>query len=833
MQSNLLIDPPHVDGPSDLERACQAIDIALRLGDPAAAQQSAVLLLSRYPAAVLLLVLLGFSLLEQGQPEAAIERFRHALRLHPLDASAWAGLAGALAALGHRRTADTALRRAALYDPLGSDALTPGVAEGAAALGAGIAYLRQGHAALAAAELAVTVEQHPDRDDLRLHYVEALRRCGHLALARRQLAIVMRPVPTLPVLLLRAALDLPVASVDHLRMAIARYDPTGQLARRFFAPEVPPWPLPVAPVLADPAELSMLAAYLPALSRTHHDPVKSSLVAHRAVHDQPDGDVQQMLATTRRLHTTLSLPRGAGGPAVAAAEREGPRIILSCRAALLRRYGDVGFAAIDRRLRDLVAAFEHAGARTFCSYIDDAESLRLADGLAFAPVDQRPEAIETLVRTMAQELGYEAHHPPTLLLVGGHEIVPLHHLDNPMPDDDDSVPSDNPYASDDAGYILPQRIVARLPTDAQPQPSLLLRLLDRMIDHHANPSTRRQGGLAALPLFRSRQQAGRRNQVPAFAYSAEVWQDASRAVLDALNRHAALTTCPPEGAETLDIERSLDHHLLYLNLHGAAGLPNWYGQPRSSGADAAAHLPVALRPDQLAHLSLAGTLLVSEACYGMDLNDRTPASSIPLRALAEGVLACVGATVNAYGSTEEPLVGADLLCALLFERLAQGLPIGVALHQARIEFARAMYRRQGYLDDVDIKTLTEFVLLGDPWARASLQRAPESAWPTSKVVAMERVPKPRQRIALIEEQVPRAMVNKARGLLRSLLPTAPAAPLQITAHENPRFSRKGEPETDLVFSAYGQRLTVDGHQTTQMAQVTLRGQAVVKVAITR
>ena len=42
------------------------------------------------------------------------------------------------------------------------------------------------------------------------------------------------------------------------------------------------------------------------------------------------------------------------------------------------------------------------------------------------------------------------------------------------------------------------------------------------------------------------------------------------------------------------------------------------------------------------------------------------------------------------------------------------LPVGDALLNAKIDYAKRQIRRQGFLDEDDQKTLLEFVLYGDP-----------------------------------------------------------------------------------------------------------------------
>ena len=859
---------PDLSTPITARQARLAIELALRLGDPAAARRASGALCRCFPEAIAPLVLIARALLDLGDARSAIEHFRRALARNPLDAVAWAGLAAALACCDQHTASNAALARAALHDPLGSESLAPGIVQPPQPLSLGVIYLRRGMAELAAAELAATLAQHPQRDDLRLYYAEALRRTGDHAAARRQLsAIAPADPPGLPFLLLSAALGTDSDAIARLQARCARYDPDGQLTRLFFAPELPPWQLPAPPPVPWDDELAAIAGYLPLLPATPGHPASilddqrshgagqksAAFYSHTLrpggqgapgstagitlttgeppVAARPDPEVSAFVATTERLRRRLAAVSGDPGPLIPWSDgRRLTQVVLGCKAALVRRYGEAGFAAIDRRLHALAAAFQRRGVTTYCCYIDDAASLRIDDQAALAAVPPEAPAIRDLVRTLAAMCADRQRELRMLVLIGGDDLIPFHRLPNPLPDGDEAVLSDNLYASDDAGYLLPQRIVARIPEGAGADPALLLALLDQMLDWHTGRVSYSSIGGLRVPLFGIRAGAAPAHALAPLGYSAEVWRATSRAVLDALDPEAPLYSSPPLDADTLETAALLDHHLLYLNLHGAAGLPNWYGQP--AAAEQAARLPVALRPEQLAGSRSTGGLLISEACYGLDLAGRTPANSIPLRALLEGTRACVGATVNAYGGITPPLLGADLLCQRLLTHLARGAPVGEALYQARLEFAQTMYRRQGYLDDVDIKTLIEFVLLGDPWAGA----APGGAtvmWPSDRVASLERVPKPRPKAVLLEEQVPHELVRRARDALKRLLPGATTAPLVIMAQPNPRRLRKGEAEHELVFSAQESRPTADGHVVAQTAHVTIKGRAVVKAVLTR
>jgi hypothetical protein len=552
---------------------------------------------------------------------------------------------------------------------------------------------------------------------------------------------------------------------------------------------------------------------------------------------QPEGaadpEVKNFIAAAERVRQRLIDASAAPRPLLPYAEGcTFTQVVLSSRAALQRRFGADGFAAVDRRLQQYATALRRRGVMAHICYCDDADTLRLEDGIAAAPVAAEAGALRDMLRTLSGALSERGRTLGAALIIGGDEIVPFHRLPNPLPDDDVVVLSDNPYATDDPAYVAPQRMIARLPDGNASDPSLLFAQLDRLTAYHygSRPQSKR-----------SRRLFGRRQahdapelDILSAGYCAEIWKDVSRAVLDALAPDAPLTSSPPHLAENLDLRALSDRRLLYFNLHGAAGLPNFYGQPDAVWPGAATRLPVALRPDQIAADMTDGALILSEACYGVELVGRTVDTSIPLRALAHGALAVVGATVNAYGSISDPLIGADLLFHHMMKHLARGEPIGRALHQARLEFAQEMYRRQGFLDDVDIKTLIEFVLLGDPWGTLYDADIEPKPWTADRTIAaLERMPKPRARVVLDEAEAPRDALQRARAVLRRVLPRGAALPLRITAQFNPRRQRKSDPERDLTFSARDYVPTIDGRRLAHTAHVTISGHAVVKVALTR
>ena len=91
-----------------------------------------------------------------------------------------------------------------------------------------------------------------------------------------------------------------------------------------------------------------------------------------------------------------------------------------------------------------------------------------------------------------------------LLIIGGPDVVPFHRLPNPTDDGDTEILSDNPYATFDSNYFVPEWPVGRLPGESGSDAGLLLeqiRNLGNTIQHLTRPIT--GGGGYSPRLIRS------------------------------------------------------------------------------------------------------------------------------------------------------------------------------------------------------------------------------------------------------------------------------------------------------------------------------------------
>ncbi|MEW6566990.1 MAG: C25 family cysteine peptidase [Chloroflexota bacterium] len=392
-------------------------------------------------------------------------------------------------------------------------------------------------------------------------------------------------------------------------------------------------------------------------------------------------------------------------------------IVASCRTRLVQEFGEDSFRRIDEAVMTLVEVVrKRHGWPAYRLYLDDPQTLR---PFGLTPADpQNAWQLKLRLADLDRSLARRSEMIGALLIVGGDRIVPFHTLPNPTDDDDEVVPSDNPYATTDENYFAPEWLVGRLPADHDPD--LLVQMLRAAIEDHrtrvrsAGPIQRLRAWLA----FRVGSFLGRR--FLALGYSANIWRKASLAVFRAIGDPAAMLTSPPVEARTLPPHASRPVRLSYFNLHGVEDAPEWFGQRDPvEDPEAKVEYPVALRPQDVVNGGRAPRVVYTEACYGANIAGKTAETALCLKFLASGSRAVVGSTKISYGSVTPPLIGADFLGRLFWENLNRGFPAGEALRRAKLGLAAEMHRRQGFLDGEDQKTLISFVLYGDPLYRAA------------------------------------------------------------------------------------------------------------------
>jgi Peptidase family C25 len=355
------------------------------------------------------------------------------------------------------------------------------------------------------------------------------------------------------------------------------------------------------------------------------------------------------------------------------------KVIVTNRSALRAKYKAKGWKRIQEALDALIAADAARDVQTEVVFLDDKAGMKRRGVAAVTnPLDakQNKQAIDAVAR---DEL------PAYLMILGAPDVVAMQSMLNPTGDEDPDVPSDLPYACtapysrDIVKFLAPTRVVGRLPgIMGDSDPGYLVSLIDR--------------------ATRWSTQHPSRYRKP-FGVSAYAWQGSTNKSLRKVFGSAEFELSPEGGPKWKKSLLGRMSH--FINLHGAMSSPAFYGDP---------DFPEAHRADGLAGYIREGTIVAAECCYGAELYvPGEYGTSICNVYLAEGAYAFLGSTTIAYGPADDN-GAADFICQDFFRHVFDGASTGRALLQARQEFVR----KSAPIDPIDLKTMAQFYLLGDP-----------------------------------------------------------------------------------------------------------------------
>jgi hypothetical protein len=311
----------------------------------------------------------------------------------------------------------------------------------------------------------------------------------------------------------------------------------------------------------------------------------------------------------------------------------------------------------------------------------------LAD-LGVAAAELTPEALVEQLAALERAFVAQDVIIETLTIIGGPQLVPFGSLPNPLRDGDAELLTDCVYGFANAQELLARWPVGRIPDADPPEPGLLQTLIANATSLHE------AGGATGGSL----------------GYTTERWQPISAEVLDATPAPRELLVSPPAGVTNLERNKLAAAGVLYFNLHGVRNGPFWYGQARNDPQ----FIP-ALRPADLEGVTFPGALIASQACFGARLSTNGRERALALGFLAGGARCFIGALVLTYGAISLPIAESDLLVQCLFQQWSVARTmVGQAFQDAHAAMLREALRRQGFVDNGDIKTLLTFALYGDP-----------------------------------------------------------------------------------------------------------------------
>ena len=364
------------------------------------------------------------------------------------------------------------------------------------------------------------------------------------------------------------------------------------------------------------------------------------------------------------------------------------KIIVTNRGALQAKYGAAGYRDIVSAVAALTAADKARGIVTRLVAIDDKAQMKRCRGKA---VTDRKSASQN---KRAIDAVFKALDPDYLLILGSIDVIPHQDLRNAAYEaggDDDKLAygdlpyaSDAPYSTDTAKFVGPKRVVGRLPdlTGAK-KPDYLVRVLQ------------------SAAAFTSRPPA---DYAPYFGLSTRTWRKSTAMSLgEIFGNDARLRLAPPSGpSHPASFLRTRSH---FINCHGAESDPTFYGEDARS-------MPPSLTTRALRGKVSKGTVVAAECCYGAQLYDSvTLALDMPIcqQYLGAGAYGYFGSTTIAYGPADEN-GAADLIAQYFLLEILGGASVGRAALVARQKFVA----QTGQMDPIDLKTLAQFCLYGDP-----------------------------------------------------------------------------------------------------------------------
>ncbi|PKO18335.1 MAG: hypothetical protein CVU39_02550 [Chloroflexi bacterium HGW-Chloroflexi-10] len=385
-------------------------------------------------------------------------------------------------------------------------------------------------------------------------------------------------------------------------------------------------------------------------------------------------------------------------------------VIFSTKTGLIKKYGEQTYKIVIQLLSQMRLIIQSKPGWDCFLFIPDDENTQKAINLpVVTSID--PAKLKKAIFDLDRGLSKRGERIGAMLIVGGDEIVPFHRLPNPTDDMDEEIYSDNPYATIETNYFVPEWPLGRIIGEKGQDAGLLIQQIRGIIKYHTQPKSVRQ---LWERIYRTFNLVLKPTSLPSFGYSASVWKRSSMAVYRTIGDPNKLTISPNGNKQTLKQQDFTQNDLNYFNLHGMIDRSEWYGQ-RDHLDPPGVDYPVAVTPGDLIQNGKSPKIVFTEACYGGHVFDKLENESIALKYLAIGTPIFIGSTCTSYGSVNTPLIAADLLAKYFWQYIHEGCWAGEALQRAKISLVQEMMKRQGYLDGEDQKTLIQFVLYGDPF----------------------------------------------------------------------------------------------------------------------
>ncbi|HZE71683.1 MAG TPA: hypothetical protein VE135_19420 [Pyrinomonadaceae bacterium] len=369
------------------------------------------------------------------------------------------------------------------------------------------------------------------------------------------------------------------------------------------------------------------------------------------------------------------------------------KVIVTNFSALTEKYGKDNLKKIDKAVAALIAADKNRGLIAEYVGLDNAAAMKKVGATPVTSASNRKQnkaAIDGIYKALA---------PDYIMILGSIDVVPHQDMRNPMyspdPDGDPDrfafgdlpYACEKPYGQRPQDFIGPTRVIGRLPDlTGINDPTYLIDLLETATSYSSTTADAYHDYLGI---------------------TAEVWKSSTEQSLERIfGETKSLNSVPPRKDSWS--KSLIARKVLFVNCHGNFNTPYFSGQSAADEDD----YPDALRASFVNGKITEGTLAAIECCYGGQLYNpkfakgQAGVCNTYLENKAYGFFA---STTIAYG----PSSGngqADLICQYFLRSVLAGASIGRAALEARQKFARTTSMG----NPMNIKTLAQFNLYGDP-----------------------------------------------------------------------------------------------------------------------
>jgi len=379
---------------------------------------------------------------------------------------------------------------------------------------------------------------------------------------------------------------------------------------------------------------------------------------------------------------------------VARRKKQTVKLSVTVKRHLERKYKPAALEKINAAIAHWINADANRGIQTEHVAVDDSAAMK---ALGVTPISGKITAhkIKRAIDDLWKQLA-----PEYLVLFGGQDIVPMFVVNNPnyssTGDHDKKVLTDSPYATSFPSYLVPDRVIGRIPdvvSDRDP---------GWFVDYLATAT-----GWQARPISFYRE---------TYAICCDEWKSPGKKCMQYIPKPLRdLFLSPPTRDVFVSARDRLSARLHMIQCHGSPMDTKFYGKKTGGPflqAITSATLKRRLQP---------ATVVATGCCYGAQVfspkdpkarkRGQWPVASTYLR---KGALGYVGSTMIALHDPVNMLL-ADQIVAEYLHSVLKGASIGRALLDAKQIYLRRLIFEQHYgLDVGDEKTLIEYVLLGDP-----------------------------------------------------------------------------------------------------------------------